>query len=938
MKNLKKVLSLVLALAMALSLMTVAFAADASDYKDYKDVTYNEAVDVMTAIGVFNGTGDGTNFSPNGTLTREQAAKIITYMLLGQEAADKLTATIAPYSDVAASRWSAGAIAYCTNEGILAGTGNGKFNPTGELTGLEFAKMLLVALGYDATIEQLTGGAWAINTSKLALGDANLDNGMESVALSATLTREQAAQMAFNAMKATLVEYTDGGSNIVLPGDIIINTNPSKATPVTSKVKAEATNISDEKTTDGQWTVEFAEKYCKDLKLTSGDTDAFERPASTWKYKNSDVGTYADEADASYTTEVKMGTIYSDLGLSKGIAKANITTYVDGQKTTSDYDITKGESNNKIGGNGVLTEVYYDDEAGTVVITMVNTYLGKITASYAASATKDAYVNFEAKTGSGSTYETDANYAVDSYVLYTYSSKSGDVGVQSMQAAEEVTGNLTAYKVNESVTVGGAVYESNAVQASKNTITSALSNAMKTDITVYLDSYGYAVYVDADAASDNYAVVMGWTGSNSVGVNTNRTATLLFADGTTKSVNVTKDTVFATNDTLNGDINTGDIVSYRINSDDEYKLTVLANTDKRSSASTLISKGNSQLNNNNDLKYNESSIGKISANGKTVFAFYNAKTNTYSTYTGIANVPTITLTGASKVTVYCKSKTLATFVYVETANATVSSASKDIIFVLGDNSGISHDSDLGDYYTYDAIVNGEITKINSETQVKQYTMYTDATKNSKNVYNFSNATYVDDSGSHSTATDLAYTTGTDKVENGSVTLGSKILSVADDCKVFRISADGEEIYASSTSSIVKDQDTYADKVWYKTTDGEVSTIVIQTVDETVTPPTTTTGELDLTSIAYNSGKYTVTFKSTVALTTSDTYDLSVAKDGITIKSVSGVACAAVAANTETTAEAAYTASSPAGTYTVTLTVHDADTSATYTVTETMMIG
>ena len=171
MKNLKKVLSLVLALAMALSLMTVAFAADASDYKDYDKVTHKEAVDVMTAVGVFNGTGDGSNFSPDGTLTREQAAKIITYMLVGQEQADKLTATVAPYSDVAASRWSAGAIAYCTNEGILAGTGNGKFNPTGELTGLEFAKMLLVALGYDATIEQLTGGAWAINTSKLALGD-----------------------------------------------------------------------------------------------------------------------------------------------------------------------------------------------------------------------------------------------------------------------------------------------------------------------------------------------------------------------------------------------------------------------------------------------------------------------------------------------------------------------------------------------------------------------------------------------------------------------------------------------------------------------------------------------------------------------------------------------------------------------------------------------
>ena len=222
MKNLKKILSLVLALAMALSLMTAAFAADASDYKDYSKVTYNEAVDVMTAAGIFQ--GNNGNFDPNGTLTREQAAKIIAYMLVGQEKADKLTATIAPYSDVAADRWSAGAIAYCKNEGIIAGTGNGKFSPTAELTGLQFAKMLLVALGYDATIEKLEGASWAINTSKLALGDPDLDNGMENVSLSKVITREQAAQMAFNTMKATLVEYDDKGDNITV-GGITINTD-----------------------------------------------------------------------------------------------------------------------------------------------------------------------------------------------------------------------------------------------------------------------------------------------------------------------------------------------------------------------------------------------------------------------------------------------------------------------------------------------------------------------------------------------------------------------------------------------------------------------------------------------------------------------------------------------------------------------------------------
>ena len=149
MRNLKKVLALVLALVMSLSLVTIASAKDASDFSDYGDITYQEAVDVMTAVGVFDGV-DGSNFAPTNTLTREQAAKIVTYMLMGQANADKLVATIAPYSDVAADRWSAGSITYCDNEGILAGVGDGKFNPTGELTGLAFAKMLLVALGYDA--------------------------------------------------------------------------------------------------------------------------------------------------------------------------------------------------------------------------------------------------------------------------------------------------------------------------------------------------------------------------------------------------------------------------------------------------------------------------------------------------------------------------------------------------------------------------------------------------------------------------------------------------------------------------------------------------------------------------------------------------------------------------------------------------------------------
>ena len=74
MRNLKKILALVLALVMSLSLVTIA---NAVDFKDADEIDYEEAVAVMSAIGVIEGMDDG-NFDPDGILTREQAAKLIT--------------------------------------------------------------------------------------------------------------------------------------------------------------------------------------------------------------------------------------------------------------------------------------------------------------------------------------------------------------------------------------------------------------------------------------------------------------------------------------------------------------------------------------------------------------------------------------------------------------------------------------------------------------------------------------------------------------------------------------------------------------------------------------------------------------------------------------------------------------------------------------------
>ena len=178
-----------------------AVTAAAASYPDRTEIgpAYTRAVEHLTDQGILQGYDDGT-FRPAVTLTREQGAKIITYLLLGQKDADALTCDKAPYTDVAASRWSAPVIAWCTDRHILDGYGGGTFGPADQLTGRQFAKMLLCAyeLGDRA---RYVGGGWAANVSadggslSLFAGDGGMDG-------DTPLQRQQAALMADNAQQA----------------------------------------------------------------------------------------------------------------------------------------------------------------------------------------------------------------------------------------------------------------------------------------------------------------------------------------------------------------------------------------------------------------------------------------------------------------------------------------------------------------------------------------------------------------------------------------------------------------------------------------------------------------------------------------------------------------------------------------------------------------
>ena len=361
----KKFLSLVLALVMTMSLVTVS--AGAKDFADASDIDYDAAVDVISELGVVDGYSDNS-FRPDNLLTRGAAAKIICNLILGPTTANALSASTAPFKDVPTTNTFAGYITYCAQQGIISGYGDGTFRPTGTLSGNAFMKMLLGALGYDSSLEGYTGSNWQVNVIKQAVG-IGLDDGNDNFVGSNPVTRGEAALYAYNMLQATMVEYSNTSSVVV--GDITVNTSATRSEVANTSTRTDG-NIEDDEL------MQFAERYFTDLEKVPGAKDVYGRPSITWELDNEEIGTYAEEADEIYTEAVEVGDIYSDLNLDEAVDTRDIDYYVDGVDTNAEYDIVR-RGDDKYGAQGVTTEVYYDKDTGVVTISEINTFLGIVT-------------------------------------------------------------------------------------------------------------------------------------------------------------------------------------------------------------------------------------------------------------------------------------------------------------------------------------------------------------------------------------------------------------------------------------------------------------------------------------------------------------------------------------------------------------------------------
>ena len=742
MRNLKRALSLLLSSTLVLGMLVMG--GSAAGYKDVDASNeHQEAIEVLQAVGIMTGDQNG-NFNPDGSITRNEMAVVMAHLLNLDY--DYYRGTN-PFTDV--PEWAAPYVAACAAEGVVAGIGNNQYGGSNKVTAAEASLMIMKALGYFQNAEDF-GTDWQVATIRQA-SYIDLFKNINANAESA-LTRGQVAQLVLNGLKSDMVDFT--GDKGIQIGDVTVGYR-AEYTVRTSSDKKYNSLVGG--TTDigakDKYTIQLGEELYNGKLTEKADTDAFDRPATTWRYDYNVIGTYVNDPDLTYTAEVEAGEIYADLGLSK--SKTTDGYYVDG-KEKSDITLAKNNDDNTFGANGVLTQVWYDEDenSSTLIITEINTYVGKVN-SIVKDNSDDRYVTLNALTNPGALnnkFETE-EFAAQDLITYTaaWNENTNRYDIQAVDALElTTTGILTQWKgsnvinadkgtSNANFTVDGTLYNysANNYVADEDGAPIAISGfeVNKSEINVYLDQYGYAIYVSGVEAPKNYAAVIGVGQSNQYGSQT-RGVTLLMPDGTQKTVIADMDNWTDLSSLTNlVDDGRADLVTYTVGDNDVYKLEVVASTavggtgdfmtgryqTAANNAGTTFTNGKSQMTINTKFadvtapEYTTAAVGTYYTTSETVFMVATPKAGggyNYSVYTGYANAPGIPTSGTAvngmsfAMDGYYKNQI--NVVYID-ADQMAGISGVDTFFVK-DGSKIITDSD-GRYYQFPAIVDGAETTI-----------------------------------------------------------------------------------------------------------------------------------------------------------------------------------------------------------------------------------
>ena len=767
MRNLKRALSLTLASVMLFGMMVVGTSA--ASYPDVSESDNVEAIEVLKAVGVMVGDEKG-NFGPDQPVNRAQMAVVMALLL---DLDYNYYEGTNHFVDVPA--WAEPYVAACYANGIVSGYNTYTYGSGDSVTAVQAASMMMRALGYfKYQSDYDDNGGFELATVKQA-SKIGLFKDINANAKD-PLTRNQVAKLALNTLEADMVEAQDNTLHITT-GENAGNINITGGqityvvrTSASDFAKAIDSNDYEGNSTDGRQgsIIQMGEQlYQGDLKLSDDDeTDDFGRPSRSWRYKTEDIGTYAKKSELvqTWTEKVTKNMVYSALGKNNvdnlkhtGSSGPKLNYWVDGKNVGEDLsgaaNIEKYADRNNTGnlndadpsdtGNGTKTELYLDKD-GNVNIVVMNTYVFQAASDYstskdelrvsAAGDTSD-FIRLNNYTLKGEDFDLE-DVKEDDYLLLTVAYDGSKYVPQTVEPAELITGAVTAYSNESSVTVDGEKY-SYATKTNKDGGVKSAVTSTGGSVALVMDKYGFIIAVDDTIVGGNYVFI---TEADNEGMlsSSNVIAKAYFSDGTEDTITLKK---------VDGSTNKTSMkaaagwYSYSKDSAGKYTLTSprgsyesgynlkadAANPDLDSDKLLVSGKAKLyEIMGANGTSANGAS--NVRANERTIFVIVD-KDGDVAAATGISEAPDVEITGGNYQIGYVwNDKTeYATFVFIGLENNESSSVtaneSNEFIYVLEEDG--AHDDGNNTYYTFKTIRDGAQAIAEMEDNgYAEWTLYT----------------------------------------------------------------------------------------------------------------------------------------------------------------------------------------------------------------------
>ncbi len=176
---------------------------------DIAGTQYEEAAELLGALGIMVGDAESGAFRPADPIIRSEMAKVAVYSV-GLEDVVKSSTNATRFPDVPRNHWATGAINVADQYGMVRGDTEGTFRPDDPVLLQEAVAIIVRAMGYEPAANDKGGfpaGYMAVASNNQLL------RGLGGAATEPA-TRGDIAQLIFNSLTVNLMEQVGFGTNV----------------------------------------------------------------------------------------------------------------------------------------------------------------------------------------------------------------------------------------------------------------------------------------------------------------------------------------------------------------------------------------------------------------------------------------------------------------------------------------------------------------------------------------------------------------------------------------------------------------------------------------------------------------------------------------------------------------------------------------------------